>query len=103
MNYATNTPYVKQYDENGLVTNPIVGGYKNADNSNRSSRRQRDARFFGNGKQYPLSVSRTVKYLRSIQIVPAKRGWQLNKKTGEAEYVELRSKKIEHYILIKNK
>lgn len=40
-NIATNTPYVKRYDENGQVKNPIRGAYINH-GINRRGRRQKN-------------------------------------------------------------
>ncbi len=79
-----NISYVKKYDENGIVINPIVGSYTH-DSDNRKSRREvkQKNRFFGNGKNAPLSVSKHGKYARRIQVVPNS------------------SKRIEHYDLIK--
>ena len=69
-----NIPYVKIYDENGILKNPIVGSFLNPF-KNRSQRREvkQKNRFFGNGKNLPLTVTKTVKYLRRIQIVGTKK------------------------------
>jgi hypothetical protein len=37
---------------------------------NRRARRLRQPPFIGNGKQYPITVSGKLKYLRHIQITP---------------------------------
>lgn len=71
MKKSLNTPYVKTYDEKGLVSNPIVGSYPNQ-GDNRRTRRAKQTPFIGNGKQYPLTVSGNQKYVRHVQIVPVK-------------------------------
>ena len=78
-----NVPYKKNYDENGVLINPIVEKLENFF-PNRSERRKvkQKARFFGNGKNVSLTVTKTSRYLRRIQLIGSKR--------------------VEHYVLIKN-
>jgi len=78
-----NTPYVKQYDENGIAI-PITG-YVNQF-PNRKQRREHKNRpaFFGNGKNFPLTIVKVAKYKRVRQIEFDKEG---NKKI------------IEHYLM----
>ena len=90
----TNQPYVKKYNEQGDVTNPITTAYVHSNESNRASRKGRTARFHGNGKQHPLTVYDKGKYRRAVQIVPAKNLSQ------NAELVYIKSRRIEHYILV---
>ena len=77
-----NEPYVKKYDEKGLLLNPIVKNYLHVSN-NRKTRREgkQKSRFIGNGKNFPLAVYGRFKYKKVLQL--------------------LEGKKIEHYILTK--
>lgn len=69
-----NVPYVKQYDDKGLLSNPINGFYKN-EHPNRRSRRStlNSGRFRGNHKGISLSVvdngKYSTKYERVVQLV----------------------------------
>ena len=83
MEESLNTPYVKQYDENGKVKNDFKE-YK-SEHPNRSERREKPKRFMGCGKNYPLTVLQTGKYLRRIQEIICKDG---------------SVKRIEHYTLL---
>ena len=77
-----NTPYVKQYDEQGLLINPIVGSYPNQSQSRKERRQQKNGvRFMGNNKGHNLIVGKSFRYRKMIQKVSGKR--------------------IEHYVLIK--
>jgi hypothetical protein len=82
-----NIPYVKHLDENGLISNPIVGNLitKFANRKNRRQIKQK-SRFHGESKNTHLSVNKYSKYLRVKQLEKDKHG---NKKF------------IEHYILVK--
>lgn len=73
--------YVKQYNDKGECTNPIIGFYANPAIGKPKLKKQR---FFGNGKNTPLTVLSTGKYLRSRQRIECKDGTV---------------KFIEHYIL----
>jgi len=79
-----NKPYVKQYDKNGKVTNPIIGSIQ-SEFPNRRSRREikNQPRFFNNRKSNKLTVGKDYKYKRVLQIE--------KEKNGEV-------KKIYHYI-----
>jgi hypothetical protein len=68
-----NTPYVKQYDKNGQLENPILTHYSQS-GPNRKQRRPRKSRFFGNGKNTPLTLTGPHKYLRVRQITKDKDG-----------------------------
>lgn len=61
-----NKPYVKQYDSEGFVTNPIVASYVSPF-KNRKQRRQSNGRHRGNGKNYHLSVHPKARYHRTVQ------------------------------------
>ncbi|MCK9430042.1 MAG: hypothetical protein M0R17_08570 [Candidatus Omnitrophica bacterium] len=82
----TNTPYVKKYDKDGQLTNPIEGNFIN-EFPNRRSRHElkQTYRFYGESKNYHLTVKGILKYHRVKQIV-------VDKKIGD-------KKIIEHYIL----
>lgn len=78
----TNQPYVKEYNDQGELTNPIKGSFPTADpNNSRSNRRaiKSNSRFKGNKKGISLTVGRKFKYRREVQLIGSKR--------------------IEHYIL----
>lgn len=85
-----NTPYVKQFDKNGTLLNPIKTKLLH-DLPNRRQRREslQKHRFFGNGKNIPLTVLNTGKYLRMIQTIVVR-----DKKTKEF----VQTKRIEHYV-----
>lgn len=70
-----NTPYVKSYNEQGILTNPIDKLYLNQF-PNRAARRQakNETPFRGNGKNYPLTVIGNVRYLRAVQVIHQKDG-----------------------------
>lgn len=68
-----NTSYVKEYDENGVLTNPINGSLKH-NFPNRKQRRLKADRFSSNSKSTPLVVSKTSKYLKRLQIELDKEG-----------------------------
>lgn len=67
MRKSLNTPYTRKSGFELSATNPFV-----TQGDNRRERRRTEPPFIGNGKQHPLTVSGTVKYLRKIQIVPIK-------------------------------
>lgn len=78
-----NIPYLKQYNEDGTEI-PLKQNYLNKF----PNRRQRKAdekkkRFFGNGKNHPLTVLHNAKFLRFRQIEKDKEG---------------KVKTIEHYL-----
>jgi len=83
----TNIPYIKTFDQNGNVSNPIIGSLLN-NFPNRRTRRQNKSkqRFHGESNNLHLSVNKYSKYLRIRQMEFDKEG---NKKI------------IEHYILSK--
>lgn len=84
MKKSLNTPYVKTYDEKGLVSNPIIGSYPNQ-GDNRRARRAKNSPFLNNKKHWPLTVSGQWKYIRYVQPI-------FDKVTGSI------TKKILHYL-----
>jgi hypothetical protein len=76
MQQSLNTTYVKKFDENGVLTNPIPSGYGHV-GSNRKARRkylQKD-RFVGQSKNHHLTVVGTVgKYHRRTQFIHLSNG-----------------------------
>lgn len=79
--------YTKVYNEQGELTNPITKN--NPFISGASQRTQKRSymkseRFKGNGKNHPLTVVKTLKYLRHVQVI--------NQKDGTV-------KRLHHYIL----
>ena len=73
-----NKPYVKQYNEQGLISNPIVGSYKSTE-PNRRKRGELESRsknkpFIGNKKGISLVVVQVgalsfQKYKNFIQVI----------------------------------
>ena len=66
--FYMNIPYVRMYDKNGEFMNPIIGFYK-SDFPNRKQRREKIKRFRGNKKGISLSVVKTQKYKRVMQLI----------------------------------
>jgi len=82
----SNKPYVKEYDENGNVTNEITKANPFlAKHPNRKQRKEsmKKKRFMGNKKGISLTVLKTGKFRRHIQDEIDESG---------------RPKRIEHYI-----
>lgn len=82
-----NTPYIKKFDDEGKLLNPIKGSYINT-LPNRHERRKKPVRFHGESKNFHLTVIENNKYKRVKQTI-------IDKKTGK-------KKIIEHYLLIPN-
>ena len=61
-----NVPYVKEFDKNGSVENPIIGSYITS-GENRRSRRMKEARFQNNRKTYQLQVIGIRKFRKILQ------------------------------------
>lgn len=78
-----NEQYIKQYNEDGTCANPIEVAYYHFFD-NRRTRRAKNKRFLGNGKNFHLTVLKNAKYKRVLQ----------HEKTKEGV-----SKTIEHYVL----
>jgi len=70
-----NQPYIKQRDENGNVTNPIIESLI-SEFPNRRKRREikNQPRFFNNRKSNKLTIGKDYKYKRVIQIEKDKDG-----------------------------
>lgn len=70
-----NTPYVKVYDSNGNVSNPIVGSYPSLA-PNRKQRRaiKQKNRFYGESKNYHLTCDGINSYARIKQYSINKEG-----------------------------
>lgn len=73
MTQSINTPYVKQYDENGKVL-PLENGVYLHLGDNRKKRRDilQNKSFTGNHKGMALTVSGKFKYRRFVQVVTDK-------------------------------
>jgi len=71
-----NTPYVKKYDENGTVINPIIMHGLFHQEPNRAERRKdmNVTRFHGNGKNYHLTIFKNSKFKRVRQVAITKNG-----------------------------
>lgn len=84
-----NIPYVKQFDKNGELTNPINGAYKH-EFENRKKRRapKNKERFMNNRKTMQTVVFKTHRFLKMIQHVRF-----FNKETEKFEI-----RRIEHYV-----
>ena len=80
-----NTPYVKEYNANGGLTNPIQT-YYSSPAPNRSSRRGKGYRFKGNGKNHSLSFIGEYRFSRVRQIIKC---WDTKKLiyTGETRSI----------------
>lgn len=93
-----NIPYVKTFDEDGKLENPIDGFYSSAF-LNRKTRRQKQPRFRGNNKGASLTVVKTQKYKRVMQLIQVierdKKGRPIEQ---TVENVNVRRKVINHYV-----
>lgn len=70
-----NKPYIKEYNTDGVCTNPLTASYLHRD-PNRSQRRKalRKPRFRGNNAGVSLTISNVAKYHRVLQTVINKDG-----------------------------
>ena len=84
MKTTVNKPYVKMYDKNGAVFNPIISIYIHHF-PNRSQRRRRPDRFIGNGKNFHITIFKEHRFKRHLQVVLLKDGTL---------------RKIEHYLSV---
>ena len=66
-----NKPYVKQYNEHGLLMNPIDGKYSST-GPNRSQRKVRKSRNFNNSANCQMTVLKTQAYRKRIQLIDGK-------------------------------
>jgi hypothetical protein len=85
MNNTLNVPYVKKYDENGKLLNPIKGIYLSGVSNRRKSKK---FRFMNNSKSIPLVVNQKSKYFKRLQEIV------FVNKLGKLE-----RRFIEHYVL----
>jgi len=69
----TNQPYVKKYNANGEVVNPIVGSYIHQ-LPTRSEKRKGPDRFISNGNNYHLTIFKGHKFRRFRQHILLKDG-----------------------------
>lgn len=63
-----NQPYVKKYDENGILTNPIETVYT-SEFQNRGQRRQKQKRFMNNRKGNKYTLFGQTLFSKRVQIV----------------------------------
>jgi hypothetical protein len=64
-----NKPYVKQFNENGELVNPIKGIYASVFPNRERRRRIKQAEpFMGNSKGAKITVSGKFKYRRYVQV-----------------------------------
>lgn len=92
-----NIPYVKTFDKDGKLENPIYGFYSPAF-PNRKARRQKAPRFRGNNKGVSLTVVKTQKYKRVVQLIQTverDRNCSVNQ-TVENKHIQ--RKVIHHYV-----
>lgn len=93
-----NIPYVKKFNKNGELTNPISGVYK-LEFQNRSERRRKPTRFRGNKKGVSLTIVKTEKYKRVIQLIQIiekdKKGRPIPQ---TVENNHIKTKRINHYV-----
>ena len=68
-----NIPYKKEYNEQGILINPIQGSYLHQF-PNRRKRNEEQPRFYGESKNHHLTVTGKFKFLRHKQIVKLKDG-----------------------------
>lgn len=68
-----NTPYVKSFNKEGELENPIKGEYLHG-LPNRQSRRKKEPRFLNNKKTYPLQVIGVNKFRKHLQVIALKDG-----------------------------
>lgn len=65
---GTNIPYVKRYDKNRELINPIKGMYSTG-KGDRMQRRPFTERFKGNHSGVSISIYKNAKYFRIVQRV----------------------------------
>lgn len=103
----TNQPYVKRFDAQGVLLNPIVGSYESK-LPNRSLRKLllKAPRFINNKNHYPITINTEVTppiaYVRKLQIAPIKEfkndEGEVVSKDKSTYAVLIGWKKIKHYI-----
>jgi len=91
-----NTPYIKEFDQNGVCINPIIGAYSSTE-PNRQQRRFKEKRFIGNGKNRSLTIVKQTRFLRVVQFAKIKHPLYMPKASyGGVRRVTLRQ--IQHYL-----
>ena len=89
-----NTPYIKQYDTNGSLLNPIGDGYFSAFPSRRERRAHKNKPpLYGCGRNVPITYTPAGVYKRVRQVVKDAKGNIWLNKDGQRRV-------IEHYMLI---
>lgn len=68
-----NQPYVKEYNENGELLNPIKKSYPQPFD-NRKKRRETEGRFMHNGARSNMVVHKIAAYHKQVQYVVDKDG-----------------------------
>lgn len=84
-----NKPYVKKYDENGVMINPIERVYLSTE-PNRAERRFSPKKFRGNNKGFSFSIiqgSRYKRVLRVIEMIEKTRSGKDVKQTVENNHI----------------
>lgn len=67
-----NIPYVKQYNPDGTIANPIKESYESK-LPNRRQRKGKQPRFIGNGKNNHMTITGRFRYDRKVQLIGKKR------------------------------
>jgi len=93
-----NIPHVKTFDKDSKLENPIDGFYSPAF-PNRKTRRQKPPRFRGNNKGVSLTVVKTQKYKRVMQLIQVIEKDKKGRPIEQAvENANVRRKVINHYV-----
>lgn len=75
MEKSLNVPYIKQYDKNGSLLNPIKGTlYSSFPNRKERRKTMQKSRFHGESKNVHLTITDSGKYLRVKQFEKDKQG-----------------------------
>lgn len=96
-----NIPYVKSYDENGVLTNPITKSNPYVNRfPNRATRKKREPRFKGNGKNCSLTIIGNKAYYRVAQFIPENFKTEFKKDFSGVvlSHDKIESKTVHHYI-----
>lgn len=79
-----NTPYVKQYNELGELTNPIEGALRHPF-PNRRARRSKQPRFMSNKRGTRMLIVGSDRYFKRVQWIAANVAIKKNKDVYQAE------------------
>jgi hypothetical protein len=63
-----NKPYIKQLNQDGIVSNPIEGSYLHSE-QNRKQRRLKPLRFMSNRRGVSITIDNSLRYIRTIQLI----------------------------------